>query len=72
MVPMVCKYRNANDTNGNVNGTNSNTISTIGKPMVRLVSQWYHRLPVVPLVKSPMVGEPQTEPLYVILELATL
>ena len=33
--------------------------------LVPLVSQWYHWLPMVPLVKLPMVplGEPRTEPL---------
>ena len=55
-------------TNGNANGTigsTNGTIVTNGKPMVPLVSQWYHRLPMVPLVKLPMVplGEPRTEPL---------
>ena len=32
-------------------------------PLVPLVSQWYHWLPMVPLVKFPMVplGEPRTD-----------
>ena len=41
-------------TNGNANGTigsPNGTIGTIGKPMVPLVSQLYHWLPMVPLVK---------------------
>ena len=48
--------------NGNVNGTIG---SPNGTPMVPLVSQWYHWLPMVPLVKFPVVplGEPRTEPL---------
>ena len=35
-------------------------------PLIPLVSQWYHWLPMVPLVKLPMVqlGEPRTEPLF--------
>ena len=35
--------------------------------LVPLVSQWYHWLPMVPLVKLPMVpsGEPRTEPIFV-------
>ena len=54
MVPMVI---------GNVNGTidsPNGTIGANGKPMVPLVSHW---LPMVPLVKLPMVqlGEPRTE-----------
>ena len=37
--------------------------------MVPLVSQWYHWLPMVPLVKFPMVplGEPRADPLLAIL-----
>ena len=57
-------------TNGNAIGTigsPNGTIGTNGKPMLPLVSQWYHWLPMVPLVKLPMVplGEPRTEPIYV-------
>ena len=57
----ICTNGNANGTIGSPNGA----IGTIGKSMVPLVSQWYHWLPVVPLVKLPMVplGEPRTEPL---------
>ena len=46
------------DTNGNANGTTGSpngTIGTIGKPLVSLLSQWYHWLPMEPLVKLPMV-----------------
>ena len=55
-------------TNGNANGTigsPSGTIGINGKPMVLLVSQWYHWQPMVPLVKLPMVplGEPRTSKL---------
>ena len=65
MVPLVITIC----TNGNANGTigsPSGTIGTIGKPMIPLVSQRYHWLPMIPLVKLPMVplGEPRTEPLY--------
>ena len=48
-------------TNGNANGTigsPNGTIGTIVKPMVPLLNQWYHWLP---LVKLPMVplGNPE-------------
>ena len=54
MVPMV--IGNANGTIDSPNGT----IGANGKPMVPLVSHW---LPMVPMVKLPMVplGEPRTE-----------
>ena len=39
---------NAKGTIGSPNGT----IGTIGKPMVPLVTQWYHWLPMVPLVRE--------------------
>ena len=57
----ICTNGNANGTIGPPNGT----IGAIGKPMVPLISQWYHWLPMVQLVKLPMVplGEPRTEPL---------
>ena len=45
-------------TNGNANGTicsPNDTVGTIGKPMVPLVSQWCRRLPMVQL------GEPRTK-----------
>ena len=50
---------NAIDTNGNANGTIGSPNATIGKP----ISQWYHWVPMLPLVKLPMVplGEPRTE-----------
>ena len=56
----ICTNGNANGTNGSPNGT----IGANGKPMVPLVSQWYHWQPMVPLVKLPMVplGEPRMEP----------
>ena len=54
----ICTNGNANGTIGFHNGTNG----TIGKPMVALVNQWYHWLPMIPLVKLPLVplGEPRT------------
>ena len=60
MVPLV----NSIGTNGNANGTicsPNGTVGTIGKPMVPLVSQWCHLIPMVPLVKLPMVslGNPE-------------
>ena len=57
----ICTNYNFNGTIGSPNGT----IGANGKPMVPLVSQWYHLLPMVPLVKFPLVplGEPRTEPL---------
>ena len=65
MVPLVSTngtIGNTIGTNGNANGTigpPNGTIGTNGKPMV---SQWYHWLPMVPLVKFPMVplGKPRT------------
>ena len=65
---------NAICTNGNANGTigsPSGTIGTIGKPMVTLVSQWYHWLPIVPVVKLPMVplGGPEQSPCYTYIEI---
>ena len=56
----ICTNGNANGTIGSLNGT----IGANGKPMVPLVSQWYYWLPMVPLVKLPIVplGEPRTEP----------
>ena len=58
----ICTNGNANGTIGSANGT----IGIIGKPMVPLISQWCHWLPMVPLVKLTMVtlGEPRTEPLF--------
>ena len=57
----ICTIGNANGNIGSPNGT----IDTIGKPMAPLVSKWYHWLPMVPLVKSPMLplGDPGTEPM---------
>ena len=64
MVPMVYQYRSrfyqwyigkTISANGNDNGTigsPNGTIGTIVKPMVPLINQWYHWLP---LVKLPMV-----------------
>ena len=43
----ICTNGNANGTIGSPNGT----IGTIGKPMVPLVSQRYHWLPMIQLVK---------------------
>ena len=45
-------------TNGNANGTIGSPNCTIGvicRPMVPLVSPCYHWLPMVPLVKLPMM-----------------
>ena len=49
---------NANGTIGSSNGTIGSSNGTIGKPMVPLLSQWYHWLQ---LVKLPMVplGNPE-------------
>ena len=52
-----------NGTIGNTIGTNGNANGTIGPPTGTIgtnVSQWYHWLPMVPLVKFPIVplGEP--------------
>ena len=74
MVPMVYHYRSkfyqwsTVCTNDNANGTigfPNGTIDANGKPMVPLVSQWYHLLPTVQMVKLPMIllGEPRTEPI---------
>ena len=68
-INIVQGFTNGNTicTNGNVNGTIGSPNGTIGancKPMVPLVGQWYYWLPMIPLVKLPMVrlGEPRTEP----------
>ena len=54
-----CTIVNTIGNNGNANGTIGPANGTSG--------QWYHWLPMVQLVKLPMVplGEPRTEPICV-------
>ena len=61
LVPMVMHANGTIDSpNGTIGTIPNGTIGTI-------ISQWYHLLPMVPLVKLPVVplGEPRTEPMSV-------